>query len=164
MGSVLVVLSREVLWVWWPHEQAEGTGLLDFHHSPPLLTCGTFLSSQHPAATVPLPPFCAPFSVGQEGFWLQQFWGQIWTVHSSAAVVGTKIWGFLGHGWSSVSVQLALVSLGWRWSHCSAHPHRGQCFPLCRLVSRAPACQERCLVSQAWISTSRRASGGRGHR
>lgn len=87
------------------------------HRSRPLLPGGP----SSPASTLllllpSLPP------AGQEGFWLLRFWGQSWPVHTRAAVVGPKIWGFLGCGWSSVSVQLTPVCLGWR-SCCSACPH-----------------------------------------
>lgn len=141
------VLSREVLWVWWPREQALGAGLLD--STAHLLSCWwTLLFGQHPAATAPLSPSCAPFSAGQEGFGCRAFGNR---AGQSTAVL--QWWGQRSGVFWDVDGEC----------QCPGHPslsglHKvsllspfppGQCFHLCQSVPRAPACKERSLVSQA---------------
>lgn len=120
--------------------------------APPLSSCPflwTILSSQYPSATAPLPLFCAPFFMEQEGVLVIE----VLQIESSSPQQCC----------SDGAKDLGLFWDVGRVCQCPAWPYLsglekvfllspsppGQCFPSCKSLPRACACEERCLVSKA---------------
>ena len=138
------------LWVWWPQERAQGTRLLD--------STAHLLSSPMDPPCQPAPcSCCSPPSLlhtlvcGAGGVLVAEFLG---TEPASPQWWWGQRCGVFWDVDGAVAVSLSL----WAGGGLSAQP-----VPTRTAFSFVPI-RERCVVSQEWVSTSGRASSGRGGR